>query len=313
MNKIKLSYVITTYNKLPFLLESMPRLISAKKPDEEIIVVDGNSSDGSQEYLGHLFQEKKIDQYKSEIDFGEAHGFNKALLMAQGTLIKIITDDDLFDYAKISKCRVYMEDLKNSDIDIVLSPVININDYRKKEYNIIAKIENPIKFELYRQPFNTCGLGIMLRKSSIPLLGLFNPSFVWVDYEYLMRVCYSKANVAIFNSPLAVRFGNTQSNSHKFSKRLDIEKKLINSFHHGIYGSSSDIKLDNLTTFLNFLRMIKQKLNKLLGSYPRGADNLPEDIEQISPTEMFLIGEEILNKYAGETNHQSLFLVNRGR
>ena len=51
MSDIKLSYVITTYNKFPFIKEVLTNLINNKKQDEEIIVTDGKSTDGSVEWL----------------------------------------------------------------------------------------------------------------------------------------------------------------------------------------------------------------------------------------------------------------------
>ena len=40
-----LSYVLTTFNKLDYLKITLPLLIEARKPDEEIVVVDGGSTD----------------------------------------------------------------------------------------------------------------------------------------------------------------------------------------------------------------------------------------------------------------------------
>ena len=87
MDKIKLSYVITTFNKLPYLKEVMRLLLQNVQPDEEIVIVDGASTDGTKEYLQNLYNEGLIQQLISEKDLGEAHGFNKALLLAKGDLV----------------------------------------------------------------------------------------------------------------------------------------------------------------------------------------------------------------------------------
>src|SRR5438552_17918629 len=98
MDKISLSYLLTTYNKLSYLKEVLKTLMDNRKDDEEIIVTDGGSTDGTREYLQKIYQDGKIDQYISEKDFGEAHGFNKGIMKARGELVKIITDDDVFDF-----------------------------------------------------------------------------------------------------------------------------------------------------------------------------------------------------------------------
>src|ERR1700712_1352900 len=105
MPAVNLSYVIATYNRLSFLKITLEKLISVLQPDEEIVVVDGNSTDGAKEYLQQLFSEGKIHQYVSEPDRNQAHGWNKAMLIAKGILIKKIIDDDVHDYEAIGRCR----------------------------------------------------------------------------------------------------------------------------------------------------------------------------------------------------------------
>ena len=85
-----LSFIIATCNRLSFLKITLQKLIDELQPDEEIVVVDGNSTDGSKEYLQQLFNEGKIHQFISEPDKNQAHAWNKAMLMAQGIVIKKI-------------------------------------------------------------------------------------------------------------------------------------------------------------------------------------------------------------------------------
>ncbi len=115
---ITLSYVLTTFNKLEYLKIVIGDLISNCKGDEEIIVTDGGSTDGSKDFLESLYNDGKIHQFISEKDSGEAHGFNKGILMANGIIIKLITDDDVFNYTVIKNCKNYL--LKNSEIDILV-------------------------------------------------------------------------------------------------------------------------------------------------------------------------------------------------
>src|SRR5687767_8662827 len=90
MGDFSLTYAVTTCNRLQFLKQSMPRLIAARQPDEEIVVIDGGSSDGSVDFLSELRDSGQIDVFINEADHGQGHGINKALLHARGTLIKPI-------------------------------------------------------------------------------------------------------------------------------------------------------------------------------------------------------------------------------
>src|SRR4051812_35110446 len=98
-----LSYVLTNYNKILYLKEVMNKLLENRKEDEEIVIADGGSTDGCAEYLEELYRKGHIQQYVSERDYGESHGLNKAILMAKGKAIKIITSDDVFHYPAIEQ------------------------------------------------------------------------------------------------------------------------------------------------------------------------------------------------------------------
>ena len=57
----QLSYIIATRNRLPFLKITIEKIIDNIQPDEEIVVVDGNSTDGAKEYLNKLFLDEEED------------------------------------------------------------------------------------------------------------------------------------------------------------------------------------------------------------------------------------------------------------
>ena len=115
--EIKLSYVLTTFNKLPYLKHTIAELLEACTDDEEIVIYDGGSTDGTREYLEDLYKKGLIHQFSSEKDKGEANGYNKAILQANGELIKIITDDDIYAYDRIKQCKEFM--LQNPEKDML--------------------------------------------------------------------------------------------------------------------------------------------------------------------------------------------------
>ncbi len=210
MSAIKLSYVITTYNKLPYLKEVMRLLLLNKKEDEEIVIADGGSRDGSVEFLDSLFREGKIDQFISEKDKGEAHGYNKTFLMAKGDLIKVITDDDVFYYPAIAACRKFMEENPAIDLMTGMAAIVCTGSITP-----ITPIEE--FFEEYKKwedgsydRFYSNGLALLIRKSSLPILGLFSNDLTYVDIEFTLRV--SKwANIAFCKHCISVRVTNLQS------------------------------------------------------------------------------------------------------
>ncbi len=212
MSEIKLSYVITTFNKLPYLKEVMRLLLQNVQPNEEIVIADGSSTDGTKEYLQKLFEEGAIHQFISEKDKGEAHGYNKTLLMAKGDLIKVITDDDVFNYSYIRRMKEFM--ITNPDIDVMTGNIISVNVMQpvtffewRKSYQIW--FEQWVNKE-FSSTFFSC-LPLMIRKSSCSLIGLFDTSFKHVDLEYSVRLTALNRKVAFFTGIVAIGLVNSQS------------------------------------------------------------------------------------------------------
>ncbi|MBA3679825.1 MAG: glycosyltransferase [Bacteroidetes bacterium] len=249
MEKILLSYVMTTYNKLSYLKVTLPFLIKNKKKDEEIVITDGGSTDGTAEYLSELYKEGHIDQFISEKDFGEAHGTNKAILMAKGEIVKVITDDDIFHYPTITTCKQFM--LDNTHIDILGFDGFGFNiNHSTYSYLKIEYVKGFKKWLIDKTPFLFCGLGFMLRKTSLEHLGLFNTNFKIVDFEYSIRVSSMNAKIAFYTGMGFINIVNPQSNSHKFYEIIDRERKMLAkiypSFRKSISYKGSILKLKEI-------------------------------------------------------------------
>ncbi|MFM7859735.1 MAG: glycosyltransferase [Flammeovirgaceae bacterium] len=226
---INLSYILTTFNKLDYLKVTLPHLIRACQADEEIVVVDGGSTDGTVEFLKQLKSENKIHQFISEKDFGEAHGTNKAMLMARGELIKIITDDDAFHFQNINSCKEFM--LSNNIIDVLGSNGYYVNTSISTQPEWVQMDSFFLNWKSNRKPFLFSGLSLMIRRSSLPLLGLLDTNFMIVDFEYTLRITSCKARVAWFTGATFLNIINPQSNSNKYLKRLRAEKKKLMKFY----------------------------------------------------------------------------------
>jgi glycosyltransferase involved in cell wall biosynthesis len=219
---------MTTYNKLSFLKITLPYLIDACKEDEEIVIVDGGSNDGTVDYLKELYQQKKIHQFISEKDFGEAHGTNKAILMAKGELLKIITDDDVFDFDVINLCKKQMS--SDESIDVIgtegIAVTVGSEHHTKTQYAL--KI---VKWKNHKENCWFSGLSLMIRKSSIPFLGLFHTGFKMIDFEYIARLSLIRPNLSFFSGYSYTTIVNPSSNSFKMYNLLLSEQKKINEFY----------------------------------------------------------------------------------
>lgn len=252
----KMSYLITTFNKCTFLVEVLSRLLKQAHPDEEIIVIDGGSSDGTVEYLEKLYREGRIHQMLSERDNGEAHGFNKGFLMARGELIKVITDDDAFYWTGIQKCKQFM--LAHPEVDLLGSDGAGTDWKNRDAFVPMSYVGSFLKWQNESLPFEFCGLGLLIRRSSLPLLGLFHIGFIRVDAEFSMRITSGPGNVAWYNNPLWVRITNPDSNSVKHFKRASIEFELLSK----MYLNKNTLFPEIIRHLKNIMRPIKKLIAK---------------------------------------------------
>lgn len=259
MNNPKLTYVITTFNKIFFLKMVVADLIENCADDEDIVIVDGGSTDGSVAYLESIKDNPKISNIVSEKDKGEAHGFNKALLLAKGDLIKIITDDDVFHWPSVRACKNFM--IKNPDIDLSGSNGAGLNLNSENIFVPMDYSHDYKKWKSRNMPFAFCGLGLMMRRTSIPLLGLFDLTYILVDAEFSLRTTSKNVNLVWLATPSWVRIANDASNSVKYfdkcvSELVKLNYIYLNKFSFGL------ILLNRLKRIIK--RYLKKKNNSIL-------------------------------------------------
>ena len=265
--EISLSYIMTTRNKLPYLKEVMKRLMENIKPDEEIVVIDAASTDGSVKYLEELHTLGKIHQFVSEQDFGESHGFNKGFFLAKGSLIKLLSDDDVFCYDSIQKCKQFM--LTNDSFDCITGGIasLRLNSLEINEF-IIAK-EYELSFtDWINKKTDTCffgGLALMIRRSSLTKLGLLDLSYTHVDLEYCTRLTFLKSRIAYYTALHVIALRNDQSKS--VTTKNDVLKNEWNRVDY--YYNKTLVPLSDYTSLallkIITIRIIK-KLKKIMTS-----------------------------------------------
>lgn len=240
--QFNLSYIISTRNRLPFLKITLENLISELQQDEEIVVVDGNSNDGSKEYLQILFEEGKIHQFISEPDKNQAHGWNKAMLMAKGVIIKKVIDDDVFCYKAIRECKNYM--LQNPAVDVMISNDLGSSLY---DYKNIQKSTRLPQFEEWKQgltPSFTFGdVHILIRRSALAYIGLYNTAFVMMDWEYSLRISYLKSNIAYYTGYNALSVNHSDTVSSQKNSSLIKEQGKRGDIFYEYAGDGAEISL----------------------------------------------------------------------
>ena len=236
MPVISLSYIVATYNRLLFLRVTLEKLINALQQDEEIVVVDGGSTDGSKEYLQQLFADGKIQQFISEPDRNQAHAWNKAMMMARGTIIKKIIDDDVFCYEAIRECKNYM--LQKPEVDIVISNCLESSLTNYKSIQNSGRLRQFEKWKNGQQPsFTFTDVHMLVRKDSLSYIGLYNTGMAMMDWEYSLRASYLKANIVYYTGYNALSVAHHQTvTSFRNDKLIKLQGERI----RGLYQYDGD-------------------------------------------------------------------------
>ncbi|HOT89642.1 MAG TPA: glycosyltransferase, partial [Bacteroidales bacterium] len=102
-----LSIVIVNYNVKYFLEQCLTSVKNAcKNIDNEIIIVDNNSVDGSIKMIHEKFPEVKIIENKENLGFSKAN--NQAIQIAQGKYILLLNPDTVVEEETFSKILDFM-------------------------------------------------------------------------------------------------------------------------------------------------------------------------------------------------------------
>jgi glycosyltransferase involved in cell wall biosynthesis len=242
MKNINLSYIIATRNRLPFLKIILEKLMGELVTGEEIIVIDANSTDGAKEYLQELFDEGKIHKFVSELDRNQAHGWNKAMLIAEGAIIKKLIDDDVHDFVAIRKCSDFM--LANPDIDICISNSLESNLTDPAKIGVTGRLPYFMRWKEGRmKAFTFSDVSMLIRRSSLSLLGLYDTQFKMMDWEYSLRVSYLRTGIGYYTGFNSLAVGTPGNVTSTATKDLFLFEESIGKTKYGYKGDSSDISI----------------------------------------------------------------------
>lgn len=237
-----ITYIVVTKNRLPFLKVLLDRVLFQLTSEEEIIVVDGNSTDGSKEYLAQLHLSGQIQQFVSEDDRNQAHGWNKGFLMARGTILKKLIDDDVHDITAIRKCRDYMLDHPQVDVCISNSMETRLGDFGK--VGIESRLPYFLQWKARQTKTFTFGdVTMLVRRSSLSFIGLYDTLFKMIDWEYSLRCSYLNAKIAYYtgyNSLSVATPGNISSTATDSLLKLEAA---IGKAKYGYPGDGFDINI----------------------------------------------------------------------
>lgn len=101
---VGVSVCMATYNGIEYLDEQISSILSEIGPNDEIVVVDDCSSDGTPEWL-RAHGDARLRVHANPSNIGHVASFGRALAMARGTVVFLSDQDDVWEPGRVEAMR----------------------------------------------------------------------------------------------------------------------------------------------------------------------------------------------------------------
>lgn len=192
----EISVIVRTYNSAKTVRETLDNALNQNinAKDYEIVMVDDGSSDSTINILKEYGKKLRVIEQKHS---GHVNATNRGISESRGEFITLLDSDDIFIQGALKEMKQAFTD---ATIDFVYCDYFEEN--RTGQRKIISLKENI---------FKGLGGGIMFRKKVFDELGLFDKSFIFAEYDFLVRLIKTKKKGKHIPIPLYVYRRNEKS------------------------------------------------------------------------------------------------------
>jgi glycosyltransferase involved in cell wall biosynthesis len=176
------SIVTPSYQQAAFLEQTICSVLEQDYPRIEYFVVDGGSTDGSQEIIRKY--NSKIDWWVSERDRGQADAINKGFARAQGEILAWVNSDDLLLPGAVAEAVTVLQ--QNPALGFVFGDV-RVLDAQNRVLNELHYgnwgLQELMSFHIIGQP------AVFMSRSALPGKDLLDLSYAYLlDHQLWLRI-----------------------------------------------------------------------------------------------------------------------------
>jgi hypothetical protein len=176
------SIITPSYNQVRYLEQTIQSVLAQDYPSLEYIIVDGASTDGSQEIIQKYAN--RLAWWVSELDLGQADAINKGLKRASGEIVAWLNSDDLYLPGAVGAAAQALE--ANPATGMVFGDAITI-DEKGAELNPLVfgdwGLHELMRFRIICQP------AVFMRRAALEQAGGLDPSYHFLlDHHLWLRL-----------------------------------------------------------------------------------------------------------------------------
>ena len=229
---MKVSIITICYNRKATIGKAIESVLAQDYPHIEYIIIDGNSSDGTQKIIEGFGE--KIDTYVSEPDKGMYDALNKGLGLATGDIIGLMhSDDEFYDSTVVSKIVASFE--QNPETEGIYGDGIYVSN-DAQERLIRNRIGGAYSLKKVKSGWLPLHPTVYLKKKVIDKYGDYNLDFkIASDTEFLLRYLYKyQIKMTYLNTyVIKMRMGGLSTNANDAIKVLLEDYRIYN--YHGLW------------------------------------------------------------------------------
>lgn len=259
-----ISVYIPTYNRLELLKRAVQSVQNQTYKNFEIIIVDDNSSDGTQDFLVGLTKvDSRIRCFFKDKNSGACVSRNIAINLAQGELITGLDDDDYFLPHRLEFFLDYWVNKKREDsIALFTSNIKSEKSNQAKEHSLFSKKYFKKDDLLFA---NYVGNQIFTETKTLRQVSGFDESFcMWQDLELWYRVGdlgnFEHVDKPTYFFDTSHLYGRiSEAKSEKIFKTVEqfSEKNQLNNFKKRMLNNHLyNYKVIHKDRFANFIKEI---------------------------------------------------------